>query len=387
MSDRQDPVEGRLDILLDAPAAKVAIHSSRPVTAAQVFEGRSADETLRLLPLLFSVCGQAQATAAVRAVEAALEETPPAATEEIRDRLVILETVREHLWRVLLDWPRFYAGSPTMQQVNGLMAAVQRTWHALDPERLACRSPACELSAPGDESTEAWEALADEAGEAVFGEPAGLWLARDVADIETWLGHEDTAASQLLRFVRRRDWGGIGPSDAPPLRPLEPSHLRRHLDSDAADRYLADPTGFDGANETGTTARQLDHPLVADSVGRYGRGLYTRLLARLVELARLLSDPASLAGSASADGTDGDGLSQLEAARGRLCHRVLLDDGYVARYQVLAPTEWNFGASGPAVDGLTALLGDEGPVVQAQAELLIHAIDPCVGFDLRIESD
>jgi uptake hydrogenase large subunit len=271
-----------------------------------------------------------------------------------------------------------------MQQVNGLMAAVQRVHHALDPERLACRAPGVAPADVGNAWHAAWDALRDDAGEAVFGEPAALWLARDAADTEGWLSREDTPATRLLRFVRRRDWGGIGTSDAPPLQIFEPATLRQRLDADTVDRYLADPTGIDGQHETGTTVRQLDHPLVAAASDSYGRGLYTRLLARLVELGRLLTDPTSLSQTASADGADGDGLAQLEAARGRLCHRVLVDDHRVVRYQILAPTEWNFGGRGPAVDGLAALLDGDGPVVQAQAEMLIHAIDPCVGFDLRI---
>lgn len=383
MKQSQDPVEGRLDIRLD-PSSGVAIRSSRPVNAARVFEGRATDETLRLLPLLFSVCSQAQATASVRAIEAALDRPATPAAEAIRERLIVLETVREHLWRILLDWPRFSGGSPAMQQVNGLMAAVQRVGHALDPERLACRTPGLAADGPGAGWSEAWDALCDAAGEAVFGEPAGLWLARDAEDTEGWLSREDTPATRLLRFVRRRDWGGIGASDAPALPMFDPLALRRRLDHDAAERYLADPTEADGRYETGTTVRQLDHPLVGGAAASYGRGLYTRLLARLVELARLLTDPLSQARTASADGADGDGMAQLEAARGRLCHRVLVDDSRIVRYQVLAPTEWNFGRQGPAMDGLGALLQGDGPFVQPQAEMLIHAIDPCVGFELRI---
>ena len=102
MKQSQDPVEGRLDIRLD-PSSGVAIRSSRPVNAARVFEGRATDETLRLLPLLFSVCSQAQATASVRAIEAALDRPATPAAEAIRERLIVLETVREHLWRILLD--------------------------------------------------------------------------------------------------------------------------------------------------------------------------------------------------------------------------------------------------------------------------------------------
>ena len=96
----------------DSGVDAVAVRSTRPVLAARVFRGRTVADVLRILPLLFMVCGTAQAAASVRAFESALGISPLPELNQLRDRLVEMETVREHLGRVLLDWPVFLSRRP-----------------------------------------------------------------------------------------------------------------------------------------------------------------------------------------------------------------------------------------------------------------------------------
>ncbi|MDX2418246.1 MAG: hypothetical protein QNK19_12365, partial [Xanthomonadales bacterium] len=103
-------VEGCLTICLRTDSGhvgQVEIESSRPVHASRVLHGKSAAEALKILPLLFTICGTAQACAGVRACEQALGIRFSPRIERLRDCLVRMETVREHLWRILLDWPAF----------------------------------------------------------------------------------------------------------------------------------------------------------------------------------------------------------------------------------------------------------------------------------------
>jgi coenzyme F420-reducing hydrogenase alpha subunit len=81
----------------------------------------------------------------------------------------------------------------------------------------------------------------------------------------------------------------------------------------------------------------------------------------------------------------GVGLAQVEAARGRLVHRVELEHDGVRRYRILAPTEWNFHPAGAAAQGLMHLPAEEPEVLRRLAALLINAVDPCVGYDLRVD--
>ena len=100
------------------------------------------------------------------------------------------------------------------------------------------------------------------------------------------------------------------------------------------------------------------------------------MLARLGSIA---TEPA-----AEPEAAPGLGLAQTEAARGRLIHRVQLEDGKISRYQILAPTEWNFHPQGLIAQSLGNLSVSDGQQLQLLAKMMINAIDPCVGYDLRI---
>ena len=104
-------VEGRIQIDLypdRSGSARVAVDSSRPVHASRVMHGKSVDDVLRLLPLMYSVCGVAQARTSVAAVASALNQAEPQPVARARDLLVLLENLREHWFRILVDWPRLF---------------------------------------------------------------------------------------------------------------------------------------------------------------------------------------------------------------------------------------------------------------------------------------
>lgn len=96
-----DPGAVRLNLRWDAGCAHVvALDAVRP-RVATLLRGKPADQAVRMLPLLYSICGVAQATAARLALSAARGAAHAAAV----DAQVLAEAQREHLWRLLLDWP------------------------------------------------------------------------------------------------------------------------------------------------------------------------------------------------------------------------------------------------------------------------------------------
>ena len=82
-------------------AGDVNVRSDRP-SVIGVLRGRPADQAVHMLPLLYSICGTAQGIAAELALRAARGEPQAPAI----DAAVLAEARREHLWRLLLDWPR-----------------------------------------------------------------------------------------------------------------------------------------------------------------------------------------------------------------------------------------------------------------------------------------
>ena len=94
----------RLDTRRGRVVAASIASSRRPDLARRLFVGRRAEDLLETLPLVFSVCATAQATAAVRACEQAAGIDTAAPQERARELLVLAETAREHLWRILQGW-------------------------------------------------------------------------------------------------------------------------------------------------------------------------------------------------------------------------------------------------------------------------------------------
>ena len=147
--------------------------------------------------------------------------------------------------------------------------------------------------------------------------------------------------------------------------------------------------------ETGAIARQLAsaHPLVRDAVARHGGTVYTRVLARLLELARvvpmmeqwireLVVNEAYCAPCPLPD--DGVGVGLSEAARGSLGHWVQAKRGRIANYQIVAPTTWNFsprdaagtpGALEQALVGAPVIEGETTPVA---VQHIVRSFDPCM---------
>ena len=89
--------------------------------------------------------------------------------------------------------------------------------------------------------------------------------------------------------------------------------------------------------------------------------------------------------SNSAPGLEPWSLAQIEAARGRLIHAVAVVGETVTDYRILAPTEWNFHPQGRLAQALAGLDGKDDNSLRSQAALLIEAVDPCVGYQLRVQ--
>jgi len=72
------------------------------------------------------------------------------------------------------------------------------------------------------------------------------------------------------------------------------------------------------------------------------------------------------------------GPGMVQTSRGRLTHRVGVDDaGQIASWDITAPTDWNFAASGPAARALA------GCRHTAHADWIVAAFDPCWGHHVR----
>ena len=169
-------------------------------------------------------------------------------------------------------------------------------------------------------------------------------------------------------------------------------------DADRAGAYSwAKAPRLDGEPaETGAVARQAvqGDPLILALIAQTGgTNVFVRVVARVMEIARLTlaaeiwarelrlkeafceTPPAPVSG---------ESVGRVEAARGALGHWISVEKGLIQRYQIVAPTTWNFSprdaqsTPGPLEQ---ALVGVEVGEARAKAPAIQHVVrsfDPCM---------
>jgi hypothetical protein len=408
------PVEGRLTIAMRRSAdgdVRAQIISSRPLRVSRMLAGRTPQEALLIAPALFSLCGMAHGSASAAAFEDVLGREAAYDVRLAREIIVAAETAREHALRIMLDWPRLLGETvprAALAGVKNLAAAPQKISAALFGGASAF--------AIGARLRPDWRAAAGIVADieaflenSVFGAAPGVWLSDRAGEgrsdddaarherFRRWAANGATVAARFVFAVLSRGWSGAGAVEPFFLPDLDRQRLLSHLSGESAESFVAEPAWNGVPCETGAFARQRSARLVRAAAAVHGAGLLARLTARLVELARLpVSMQEKLGEIESWRGGDGPaarvrlsgggrvGAAQVEAARGLLVHAVELHEERVGRYWIIAPTEWNFHPRGAAYRALASLRAADDVELRKQAELILHAIDPCVAFDLKI---
>ncbi len=153
---------------------------------------------------------------------------------------------------------------------------------------------------------------------------------------------------------------------------------------------------YDGqVMEVGALARQIiaQHPLLVDLVAKNQSNVTTRIVARLLELARVLPEMESWCRQLKPNDpfcrqaevpSSAEGQGLVEAARGSLGHWIQIEKGKISNYQIIAPTTWNFsprdmnnnaGALEQAL--LDTSVGEAGNQAVA-IQHIVRSFDPCM---------
>jgi len=140
--------------------------------------------------------------------------------------------------------------------------------------------------------------------------------------------------------------------------------------------------------ETGPLARTMatNLAIVKNMHRRYKDSAYTRVMARIFELGTLLSHVKELASSIDISEEScvnsvefskisAEGIGIVEAPRGPLIHKVVLEKGVIVKYEIITPTQWNIGSSvkekpSPAQK---AMIG----VSKEKAQFIFRTFDVC----------
>ncbi|OGS96721.1 MAG: hypothetical protein A3H31_01300 [Gallionellales bacterium RIFCSPLOWO2_02_FULL_57_47] len=313
---------GRVRVQLtcaDGRVSAVRVSSARP-DVAMVLRGRIADQAVQRLPLLFALCGQAQARAAALALAAARgEEYAPRLDPEVQR-----EVMREHLWRCLLDLPPLLGEAALQQEfvrsVKMVAEGNRAGLHALlhSPRTAALHQ---RLHQPEESHPVSSRLL------------PRLDAGRSLAE---W-------PRLSARFCRLPDWRGMPAC-------------------------------------TGAIARRQQTDMKTTSLFS---ACWRARCDELMEWAAG-DVPVGAGGTVSAiPVTPGIGRSLVETARGLLMHEIVLDGERIADYFIVAPTEWNFHPQGALVDELMGQEAGDRDALQQHVTRSVTALDPCVPWELE----
>lgn len=337
-----------------------------------------------MVPRLFSICSGAQGAASATALAAA-GATGAAFESGTWEREVMLEALQDTFWHLLIDWPNTMGVAPCATPVAAIRFQIASAMRATDGTvRLNDIAAMSELGAH----------LSTVTSQAVFGMSPADWLKQDdVAALQAWCERGGTVPATLLGHVLSR-LPTLGRSATPLMPPTQADSLLQTIVPAlrGSIEFARAPTWDGSPAETGGLARRCGEPVVIALRQRFGDAVVTRVVARMVELARLLLELTAVAGATELPArvlavplSAGEGLAAVETARGMLLHRARLDGQRVVEYQIVAPTDWNFHPGGALVSGLSGLEADDESQIIGLARLAAHALDPCVAF--RIEAD
>ncbi len=145
--------------------------------------------------------------------------------------------------------------------------------------------------------------------------------------------------------------------------------------------------------EVGAFARQIvDGQPLALTLAKEG-GVRARIAGRLIEIARTqlwledwvdaLDPDARFMGEFEVP-ESGRGFGLVEAARGSLGHWVVIENGRIANYQIVAPTTWNFsprddtGKPGPLEAALVGAPVRKDETTPLAVQHIVRSFDPCM---------
>ncbi len=335
------------------------ILSTRPMVA-QILKNKTPTQVLQIVPLLYSVCGYAQVAAAAAALQAA--QQGEAAASAADERSIVCEAIQEHLWRILLDWPRLL-GLPQREQLF-------TGWYAL-----LRRIAAGEVD---------MDAFLREFERDALGMPVAEWRGLDShARLQTWLSKAHSPVAQVLLEMNALQQDGAAATGKRWLPAWTAAEASRACVGKWNAAFSARPDWLGETAETGAWTYYTDNRLLQDVRQQGGSAMLIRLLARVLDVVEMASGnaPARLDAASPAPG---EGVAVVRTARGLLMHHVRLAAEQVTEYEIVAPTEWNFHPDGVFAQDMRELAVQDAARLKQMAHIEVLSLDPCVVYEIEV---
>jgi len=393
--DIADGIEGILKVKLRTQGGKVAaikVQSTRPLRLPRIFHGRSTDEVLTMIPRLYGSNPAAQSYAAVTAFESALGLSTKDTSMALRNLVVKTEILYEHLLRLLFDWPRLVGESPFTADTERFQSQLNRFREAVDPQSEAFAFNQRGFRPELGLAQQILQEISQGLEERLYNLPLPQWLHLGPEEMARWMRESNSLGAQMMRDLAELGHGSLGKGRVKGLPWLSVKEIREDLRIRDAEEYAQQPTLKGEVYETTPLSRMLGNGSMGELRSMFGDGLTLRLLSRLRETAQCagelgvdLAQPQKSHLFGQPRGVATQGISQIEAARGKLIHHVELDGHKVKNYLILAPTDWNFHPKGILAYSLVGQPHQSAAKTKQMAELMVHALDPCVGCEVSLE--
>ena len=341
----------------------------------RLLRGQQGDAAVKTLGNLLTLCAHAQRRTARMALWAAAHQDRAPANPNAT-LLLQLETARDHLRSMALDWPRRL----------GKTGNIGLKWLAGCPLPLVAPT----RTAEPDEAVQQVVQLQAWLESDILQMPVLRWFDeyRDSDAFAAWCSAPAQTAVPLECLAA---WQAAAQKLRPETRTLDlldtdtklQDERLRAIAEDLAQNpdFAQRPQWLGACAETGVWSR-LRHRETATTSHTALSRLQSRWL-ELLELTHLsVNHQSTLLQSGALPLGPGQAIAWCEMARGLLLHWVQLDEQQrVLDYRVLAPTEWNFHPEG----GLARALAELDPADADCADYLGLAYDPCVECCIQLE--
>jgi len=380
-------IEGKISIELtiqNQALYKVKIDSQRPVFISNFFAEKSIAETGKIINSLYYLCNNAHRFAYLKLLDKTgflqLSQNETLAFEV----LLSLETIKEHVFTITGKWQHGL-------EVNAQLASILKIINDIK-QVLFAGTDAFSIE---QKNIVAGKSIAEEITKFDM-QLAMLLLNKEVLELPESLSklirqleYEESLVANFYKYLKANNYLSLCNVKCQSVFQVVKDAIEKKMTNR---EFIRCPSLNNNTYETTPLSRQLDQTLIKQLMKKYGTGLLTRSIAQVLDIEhhlnlikktylRIQSEKIKH----KKNEVNKTAFTSVEAARGRLFHRLKLDAKTIAEYQVLAPTEWNFHPQGVLFKMLNGLEYKDEESLKKETELMVNAVDPCVGYEIKIQ--
>jgi hypothetical protein len=278
------------------------------------------------------------------------------------ERTIACEAMQEHLWRLMLDWPKLL-GLPMQEQRFTAWYSMLRKIGAGEIDMSAFQN---EFERDG------------------LGVQLAEWRALDNYHVlQAWFSKVHSPMAQLLFKLDELKRDGVAQNSGRLLPAWSAAEAQQACSGMWKTDFSARPEWFGDTAETGAWSYFAESKLLRDVWQQSGSKVLVRLLARIMDVVEIASGCAAPRLDASSPAA-GEGISVVRTARGLLMHHVQLTAEKVREYEIVAPTEWNFHPDGAFAQDMRGLVEMDARRLQQMAKIEVLSLDPCVAYEVEM---